>query len=67
MYLCLEYVFWLVVFLQTLDRKKEEQQRLQEEIMRINTETVQAKEQRREEEKLADMRDMEYIKNKLVR
>ncbi len=35
--------------------------------MRINAETVRAKEQRREEEKLADMRDMEYIRNKMVR
>lgn len=47
--------------------KREEQQRLQEEIMRINAETMRAKEQRREEEKLADMRDMEYVQNKLVR
>lgn len=47
--------------------KREEQQRLQEEIMRINAETMRAKEQRREEEKLADMRDMEYVRNKLVR
>lgn len=35
--------------------------------MRINAETTRAKEQRREEEKLADMKDMEYSRNKLVR
>lgn len=34
--------------------------------MHINAETMRAKEQRKEEEKLADMRDMEYIKSKLV-
>ncbi|KAM7399561.1 hypothetical protein PAMP_018826 [Pampus punctatissimus] len=53
--------------LKALEKKKEQQQRLQQEIIRINSETVRAKEQRREEEKLADMRDMEYIKNKLER
>lgn len=53
--------------LQAVEKKKEEQQRLQQEIMRINNETLRAKEQRREAEKLADKRDMEYIKNKLVR
>lgn len=57
----------LIVFFQALEKKREEQQRLHEEIMRINAETMQAKEQRREEEKLADMRDMEYSRNKLVR
>ncbi|XP_044209892.1 cilia- and flagella-associated protein 45 [Thunnus albacares] len=53
--------------LQAVEKKKEEQQRLQQEIMRINNETLRAKEQRREAEKLADKRDMEYIKNKLER
>lgn len=35
--------------------------------MRINNEILRAKEQRKEEEKLADMRNMEYIKKKMVR
>ncbi|XP_062283139.1 cilia- and flagella-associated protein 45-like [Scomber scombrus] len=53
--------------LKALEKKKEELHRLQQEIMCINNQTLRAKEQRREEEKLADMRDMEYIKNKLQR
>eukprot|EP00066_Takifugu_rubripes_P004775 XP_003968347.2 PREDICTED: protein CFAP45, mitochondrial [Takifugu rubripes] len=51
--------------LKVLERKKEEQRHLHEENLRINTETILTKEQRREEEKLLDMRDMEYIKKKL--
>lgn len=43
-----------------------EQQRMQEEIMRINTETLRVKEQRMKEEKLADIKAMEYIKKKQV-
>lgn len=35
--------------------------------MRINGETIRAKEHRREEEKMADLRDLEYTKNKMVR
>lgn len=54
-------------FLKTLEKKKEEQQRLKEENMRINSETIRAKEWRREEEKMADLRDLEYMKNKMVR
>ncbi|KAM8767905.1 cilia- and flagella-associated protein 45 [Acanthopagrus schlegelii] len=53
--------------LKALEKKREEQQKLQEEVIRINAETMWAKEQRKEEEKLADMRDMEYIKRKLER
>ncbi|XP_036930514.1 cilia- and flagella-associated protein 45 isoform X1 [Acanthopagrus latus] len=53
--------------LRALEKKREEQQKLQEEVMHINAETMRAKEQRKEEEKLADMRDMEYIKSKLER
>lgn len=56
-----------VFFFQALEKKKEEQRRLHEENMRINAETIRAKEQRREEEKLADRRDREYIQKKLVR
>lgn len=53
--------------LQALERKKEGQWHLHEENQRINTETIRIKEQQREEEKLLDMRDMEYIKKKLVK
>ncbi|KAM9853491.1 LOW QUALITY PROTEIN: cilia- and flagella-associated protein 45-like [Aulostomus maculatus] len=53
--------------LQALERKREEQLHLHQEVMRINAETIRVKEQRKEEEKLADIRDMEYIKNKLKR
>ncbi|XP_031716901.1 cilia- and flagella-associated protein 45 isoform X2 [Anarrhichthys ocellatus] len=53
--------------LKAMEKKREEQQCLQEEIMRINTETMRAKELRREEEKLADTRNMEYMRNKMMR
>ncbi|XP_072248899.1 cilia- and flagella-associated protein 45 isoform X2 [Leuresthes tenuis] len=53
--------------LKALERKKMEQQLLQEDIMHINAETMRAKEKRLEEEKMADMRDMEYTKKKLER
>lgn len=43
-----------------------EQQLLQEEIKRINAETMRAKERRIEEEKLADMRVKEYLLKKQV-
>lgn len=52
--------------LQKLEKKKEEQRHLHEENMRINAETIHTKEQKREEEKLLDMRDLEYMKKKLV-
>lgn len=55
-----------ISFLQALERKKEEQQRLKEENMHINSETIRAKERRKEEEKMADLRDLEYMKNKMV-
>ncbi|XP_068441678.1 cilia- and flagella-associated protein 45 isoform X1 [Clinocottus analis] len=50
-----------------IEKKREEQQHLHEEVMRINTETMRAKEQRREEEKMADMRNMEYMRKKMKR
>ncbi|KAK5868373.1 hypothetical protein PBY51_009398 [Eleginops maclovinus] len=53
--------------LKALEKKREKQQHLQEEIMRINTETVKAKERRKEAETQADMRDMEYLKRKMER
>lgn len=52
--------------LQALERKKEEQRHLHEENLRINAGSIRTKEQRREEEKQLDMRDMEYMKKKLV-
>lgn len=64
------YLHWSLLSVsgfQALEKKKAEQQQLQEEIMRINAETMRAKEQRREVEKVADMRDMEYIHKKMVR
>lgn len=51
---------------QALEKKRAEQQHLHEEVLHINAETMRAKEKRREEEKLADMRDMEYIQKKMV-
>lgn len=51
---------------QALERKKEEQRHLHEENSRINAESIRTKVQRREEEKRLDMRDMEYMKKKLV-
>ncbi|KAK1900408.1 Cilia- and flagella-associated protein 45 [Dissostichus eleginoides] len=53
--------------LEALEKKRKKQECLQEEIMRINAETMQAKERRLEEERQADMRDMEYLKNKMER
>ncbi|KAK7882993.1 hypothetical protein WMY93_029167 [Mugilogobius chulae] len=53
--------------LQTLERKKKEQEQLQGEIMRINAETLKAKEKRKEEEQLADLRALDYIKQKIER
>ncbi|KAF3847982.1 hypothetical protein F7725_021010 [Dissostichus mawsoni] len=50
-----------------LEKKRKKQECLQEEIMRINAETMQAKERRLEEERQADMRDREYLKNKMER
>uniref|UniRef100_A0A8C5I2X0 Cilia- and flagella-associated protein 45 n=1 Tax=Gouania willdenowi TaxID=441366 RepID=A0A8C5I2X0_GOUWI len=52
---------------QALKKKREDQLLLQEEIKRINAETMRAKEQRMEQEKQADMRDLEYIQKKLER
>lgn len=56
----------LPVCLQALERKKAEQRHLHEENVRINAESIRTQVQRREEEKLLDMRDMEYTKEKLV-
>nr|XP_061797448.1 cilia- and flagella-associated protein 45-like [Nerophis lumbriciformis] len=53
--------------LMAMEKKREEQERLHKEVMHINAETLRARELRKEEEKLADMREMEYIKNKQQR
>ncbi|XP_005914524.1 cilia- and flagella-associated protein 45 isoform X1 [Haplochromis burtoni] len=50
--------------LKAKEKNRMEQQRMQEEIMRINAETLRVKEQRMKEEKLADIKAMEYIKKK---
>ncbi|XP_077467763.1 cilia- and flagella-associated protein 45 [Stigmatopora argus] len=50
-----------------LEKKREEQEHLQQEVMKINAETLRARELRKEEEKMADLREMEYIKNKQQR
>lgn len=51
---------------QALERKKEEQQRLQQEILCINEDRLLAKERNKEEERLADLRAMEYTYKKMV-
>lgn len=55
------------MFFKGLEKKREDQRRLHEENVRINAETIQARERRREEEKLMDIRDVEYMQKKLVR
>lgn len=55
------------VFLQAMENKRKEQQLLQEEIMRINADVTRAKEKRLEEEKLANTRAMDYLKQKMVK
>ena len=50
-----------------MEKKRAQQSLLQEEIERINTETIQAKEQKKEQEKLADLKAMEYTQQKMVR
>lgn len=61
-------VNWLLsVSFKGLEKKREDQRRLHEENMHINVETIQARERRREEEKLMDTIDVEYMQKKLVR
>lgn len=55
-----------IVF-QAMERKRKEQQQLQEEIMRINADVMRAKEKRLEEEKMANTRAMDYLKQKMVK
>ncbi|KAI4874354.1 hypothetical protein NFI96_022212, partial [Prochilodus magdalenae] len=50
-----------------MERKKVEQRRLQREIQKINEENLLAKESRKEEERLADLRALEYTRKKLER
>ena len=49
-----------------MERKKAEQKRLLLEIQKINEENLLAKEHRKEEERLADLRALEYTHKKLV-
>lgn len=52
---------------QAIEWKKEEQRKLLHEIQKINDENLLAKERKKEEEKLADLRALEYTQKKLVR
>lgn len=52
---------------QVIERKKEEQRKLLQDIQRINEENLLAKEHKKEEERLADLRAIEYTTKKLVR
>lgn len=52
---------------QAIERKKVEQKILLQEIQKINEENLVSKEQKKEEERLADLRAAEYTKKKLVR
>ncbi|KPP77890.1 coiled-coil domain-containing protein 19, mitochondrial-like, partial [Scleropages formosus] len=51
--------------LEALQKKKEQQKQLHLEIFKINQETTRAKERRMDEERLADLRDLEYIRQKM--
>ncbi|XP_041920477.1 cilia- and flagella-associated protein 45 isoform X1 [Alosa sapidissima] len=53
--------------LEALERKRDDQMRLQLEIIRINEESLLAKEHKQEEERLADLRAMEYTRQKMQR
>uniref|UniRef100_A0A8B9K4Y5 Cilia- and flagella-associated protein 45 n=1 Tax=Astyanax mexicanus TaxID=7994 RepID=A0A8B9K4Y5_ASTMX len=53
--------------LETMEKKKEEQKRLLLEIKKINEVNILAKERRKEEERLADLRALEYTRKKLER
>ncbi|KAL4647265.1 cilia- and flagella-associated protein 45-like isoform X1 [Arapaima gigas] len=53
--------------LETLQKKKEQQRQLHLEIFKINQETMRAKERRMEAERLADQRNLEYIRQKMER
>lgn len=52
---------------QAIERKKEDQRKLLQEIQKINEGNLVTKEQKKEEERLADLRAAEYTKKKLVR
>ncbi|XP_056402432.1 cilia- and flagella-associated protein 45 [Hyla sarda] len=50
-----------------MDKKKQEQLEIQAEIKRINAENERKKRERKEQEQLADLRVLEYTKQKLAR
>ncbi len=56
-----------VILSQAIERKNEEQRNLLQEIQKINEENLLSKEQKKEEERLADLRAVEYTRKKLVR
>lgn len=49
-----------------MENRKAEQRRLQLEILKINEESLLAKERRREEERQADLHALEYTQKRLV-
>lgn len=49
-----------------MEKRKEEQRRLQLEILKINEENLLAKERKKEEERLADLHALEYTQKKMV-
>ncbi|XP_048836914.1 cilia- and flagella-associated protein 45 isoform X2 [Brienomyrus brachyistius] len=53
--------------LQTLQRRREDQWQLLLEIQKINEQSLRAKECKKEEEKLADLRALEYTRQKMER
>ncbi|KAM9813964.1 cilia- and flagella-associated protein 45-like [Neosynchiropus ocellatus] len=53
--------------IEAAEARREEQRRLIEEVIRINTEAVRIKNEKREKERQDDMRNMEYTINKLDR
>ncbi|XP_066465175.1 cilia- and flagella-associated protein 45 [Eleutherodactylus coqui] len=50
-----------------MERKKQEQLGIQEEIKRVNVENERKKRERKDQERLADLRVLEYTKQKLAR
>ncbi|XP_008424134.1 cilia- and flagella-associated protein 45 isoform X2 [Poecilia reticulata] len=52
---------------EAMENKRKEQQLLQKEIMRINADVTRAKEKRLEEEKMTNLKAMDYLKQKMER
>lgn len=52
---------------QDLERRQEQQKKIQAEIKRVNDENQRLKEEQREQERMADERVLEYQRQKMVR